>query len=301
MSNTTDLHNIGTTATQDAVKATIPSISTQRIVVIGAGTMGRAIAVGMVRAGVTHAHHLTLVDHVRERAQALADELGAQTTTDTAETCRTADIILLCVKPPDVEPVLRMLVATGALTHQPLVISIAAGVRIAMIEATIGATVPVARAMPNTASVIGLGMTVICAGTHATAEHLATAQTIFGTLGRCLTLAERHFDAVTALSASGPAFIYVVLEALADGGVQCGLSRDVATILAAQMTLGAAQMVSTTGRHPAALKDDVTTPGGCTIAGLLTLEDGRIRSILARTVEVTARVAAGLAQERATK
>jgi pyrroline-5-carboxylate reductase len=258
--------------------------------------MGRSIAAGMVAAGVTTANRLMISDHATDRAQTLARELGASAAADNTVACRDADVILLCVKPKEIVPVLQELVATGALVHRPLVISIAAGVCIDAIEAAIGDAVPVVRAMPNTASVIGRGMTAICRGTHATDDALAIAHIIFGTLGRSVTLEERHFDAVTAVSASGPAFIYVILEALADGGVQCGLPRGVATELAAQMALGAASMVLTTGRHPAALKDDVTTPGGCTIAGLLALEDGRIRSVLARTVEITAGVAAGLAR-----
>ncbi len=123
---------------------------------------------------------------------------------------------------------------------------------------------------------------------------MAIAIEIFSTMGRTLELEEKHMDTVTALSASGPAFIYVVLEALADGGVMRGLPRQAAIELAAQMTLGAAEMVLATGRHPASLKDDVTTPAGCTIAGLLALEDGRVRSVFARTVEIAAKAASGL-------
>lgn len=257
--------------------------------------MGRAIATGIIRAKLVSASNVSISDHLHERAIALANDIGVQAAGDNTVACQQANIVVLCVKPKDVVPVLRQLVASGALAHRPLAISIAAGTRIATIEAALENAVPVVRAMPNTASVIGRGMTVVCAGTHATDAEVGIARALFEPLGRCLTLEERHFDAVTALSASGPAFIYVMLDALADGGVQCGLPRDVATLLAAQMTLGAAEMALTTGRHPAALKDDVTTPGGCTIAGLLVLEDGRIRSVLARTVETTARVAAGLA------
>jgi pyrroline-5-carboxylate reductase len=129
---------------------------------------------------------------------------------------------------------------------------------------------------------------------HSTSAHLAQATAIFQSVGHCITLDEAHLDTVTAVSASGMAFMYVVIEALTDGGVSCGLPRDTALELVAHMTRGAAEMVLTTGHHPAALKDDVTTPGGCTIAGLMVLEDGRARSVLARTIETTRRVAAGL-------
>jgi pyrroline-5-carboxylate reductase len=145
--------------------------------------------------------------------------------------------------------------------------------------------------MPNTPCAIRKGTTVLSPGRRATEEHLQAARAFFEPLGGVLELDEGHLDAVTGLSASGPAFLFLILEALAEGGVQCGLPRGVALELAARMAQGAAAMVLETGRHPAALKDEVTTPAGCTIAGLLALEDGRIRSVLARAVERAAQVA----------
>ena len=203
-------------------------------------------------------------------------------------------IVILCVKPKDVATVAEGLKATKALAHGPLVLSISAGVSSGFIEGILGDSTPVVRAMPNTPCLIGKGMTVVAKGSHATDEHVAIAREIFSTLGRCIELEEKHMDTVTGLSASGPAFIYIIIEALADGGVMRGLPRQVATELVAQMTLGAAEMVLTTGKHPAALKDDVTTPAGCTIAGILALEDGRVRSVLARAVETAAKVAGEL-------
>jgi pyrroline-5-carboxylate reductase len=150
--------------------------------------------------------------------------------------------------------------------------------------------------MPNTPCAISKGMIVLSRGAHAGDAHVAMARELFSPLGRVLELDEKHMDTVTGLSASGPAFIYVVIEALSDGGVMRGIPRAVATELVAQMTAGAAEMVLATGRHPAALKDDVTTPAGCTIAGILALEDGRVRSVLARAVETAARVAGELAK-----
>jgi pyrroline-5-carboxylate reductase len=190
--------------------------------------------------------------------------------------------------------VLAAMTAADTLGDDTLVVSIAAGVSIATLEQGTGGRVAVVRAMPNTASAIGRGCTVLSGGTHATEAHLALAQAIFTAVGHVLRLDERHLDAVTAVSASGPAFVYVMLEALTDGAVSCGLPRAAAMELVTRMTLGAAEMVLATGRHPAALKDDVTTPGGCTIAGLMALEDGKMRSVLARAVETTTRVAAGL-------
>ncbi len=265
-----------------------------RTAVIGCGTMGRAIATGLLRARVIGASTLTLADRVPGTAETLALELGAAAAPDAAAAAAGANVVLLCVKPGDVAPALKALTHADAFTPRSLLISIAAGVTTDTIEALVGPAIPVIRAMPNTPCRIGAGMTVITAGSAATPEHLALARRFFEPLGRCITLEEKHFDAVTAVSASGPAFIYVVIEALADGAVQCGLPRPVATELVAQATVGAARMVLETGTHPAALKDDVTTPAGCTIAGLLSLEDARVRSALARAVETTARVAAGL-------
>jgi pyrroline-5-carboxylate reductase len=257
----------------------------RRVAVIGAGTMGRAIASGIVQAGVIAANRVAVVDRTAATAEALARDLSVVAMADIGAACDGADVVLLCVKPKDVHDVVA---------HGPLFISIAAGVRIAAIEQVLNDNTPVIRAMPNTPCSIGRGMTVVSRGTHATEGQLETARAIFSTVGRCIALEEKHLDVVTALSASGPGFIYVVMEALADGGVMCGLPRNVATELAAQATLGAAEMVLATGRHPASLKDDVTTPGGCTIAGLLLLEDNGVRSALARTIELTTRVAAGL-------
>lgn len=278
----------------DSTTPGVHALAGRRIALIGAGTMGRAIAGGLHGAGAFPAAELRVVDHHAAAAVALAGDITGATVADAATACADADLVLLCVKPKDVAGVLDDLVARGALAHAPLLVSIAAGVSIATLEAATGGALPVVRAMPNTACQIGKGCTVVSGGTHATARHLAWADAIFSSVGRCLGLDERHLDAVTAVSASGPAFIYVVLEALTDGAVSCGLPRAAAMELVARMTLGAAEMVLTTGRHPAALKDDVTTPGGCTIAGLMVLEDGRARSVLARTIETTARVAAGL-------
>ncbi len=140
-------------------------------------------------------------------------------------------------------------------------------------------------------------MTVICPGTYADKQHMETAQRIFSAVGECIDLEESHFDAVTGLGGSGPAYLYLIIEALADGGVRVGLPRDVALKIVTQTVLGAANMVQKTGRHPAALRDDVTTPAGCTIAGLLLMEDGKIRSVLARAVEEATHTAGQLGKK----
>jgi pyrroline-5-carboxylate reductase len=183
----------------------------------------------------------------------------------------------------------------GTLDHHPLVISIAAGLATPALAAQAPGC-PVVRAMPNTPCAIGKGVTVLAKGPGAEDQHLAMTRVMFTALGAVLELEEKHMDTVTGLSASGPAFIYMVLEAMAEGAVMCGLPRNVSLELAARAALGAAEMVLATGRHPAALRDEVTTPAGCTVAGLLMLEDGRLRSVVARGVEMAARVAGGLSK-----
>ena len=211
--------------------------------------------------------------------------------TDNPVAVRDADIVLLCVKPYGVEAVCREIaphMKAGA-----LLISVAASVPTTFIEELVGDQ-RVVRAMPNTPAVIGRGMTGICAGATAGPEDQATAQRLFDAIGRSVVLDEKHMDAVTGLSASGPAFIYVVLESLAEAGVKVGLPRDVATLLASQCTLGAADMVLQSGNHPALLKDAVTTPAGCTIDGLLELEEGGVRVTLIKAVVKAAERAAEL-------
>lgn len=269
-------------------------LSEKRIALIGSGTMGRTIAGGLLRSGKVSGANVVATARTKATADRLGAELGIATTTDNAEAAKSADIVILCVKPKDVEKAAETLSTKGALQKGPLVISIAAGISTAFLESHLPANVPVLRAMPNTPCFIGKGMTVVSKGSHASDEDVTLAREIFLPLGRFIELEEKHMDTVTGLSASGPAFIYIIIESLADGGVMRGLPRYVATELVAQMTLGAAEMVLTTGKHPAALKDDVTTPAGCTIAGILALEDGRIRSVLARGVETAARVAGEL-------
>lgn len=262
------------------------------IAIIGIGTMGRAIASGLVHTGVVAASQLALADRDVSVARELASQLtGARVASDVSSACESADVVLLCVKPNDVAQVLAGL---HTLPAHALVVSIAAGVTLSTLEELTGGQRPVVRAMPNTPCLIAQGHTVLSAGRHATPEHLLVVEQIFRALGTCQVLAEKHLDAVTALSASGPAFVYVMIEALAAGGLACGLPRDVSTFMAARTALGAAAMVLDTGSHPAELRDQVSSPGGCTIAGLLALEDGGFRSVVSRAVEVTTRTAAGL-------
>jgi len=261
------------------------------IAILGCGTMGEAILAGLRRS--VEAPDVVVVS-ARRRATAarLADAYGVAATTDNAAAAGQADISLLCVKPQAAGAVLDAPGVTEALQGR-LLISICAGITTARL-AHWAPGAAVVRAMPNTPCLIREGMTVVSPGPRSTDDHVAQAVSVFEAVGRCRVLDEKHLDAVTGLSGSGPAFACVILEALADGGVRMGLPRDVAVELAAQTFQGAARMVLETGKHPAALKDEVTTPAGCTIAGLLTMEDGRIRSILARTIEEAANTASTL-------
>jgi pyrroline-5-carboxylate reductase len=225
-----------------------------------------------------------------ERVDTLRERLGVGGTLSNARAAEAADVILLTVKPRTVPAVLEEI--RGVVSPERLLVSVAAAVSTRFIEERLGADVPVVRAMPNTPCLLKRGMTGICAGRHATAEHLDLATFLFDAVGRTVVVDEKHMNAVTGLSASGPAYVYVMIESLAEGGVKVGLPRDVATQLAAQTVLGAATMVLETGEHPAKLKDTVTTPAGCTIDGLLELEEGGLRVTLIKTV-VTATRRAG--------
>ncbi|KDN44917.1 putative PRO3-delta 1-pyrroline-5-carboxylate reductase [Tilletiaria anomala UBC 951] len=214
------------------------------------------------------------------------------------EAAQESDIVLLACKPHTVKEVLAQEGMKQALEGK-LVCSICAGLRIEQIRAWVSPTTKVVRAMPNTPSKIREGMTVLTplAPSPTSEQDKALLLSIFTAVGRARFLDEKHFDACTALAGSGPAFAMVFLEAMADGGVMMGLPRPEALELAAQTMQGAARMALQSGLHPAAIKDSVTTPGGCTIAGLLNLEDGRVRSTVARSIQAATEHAAGLGQK----
>jgi pyrroline-5-carboxylate reductase len=254
----------------------------KRLAVLGAGKIGGLLVRAFLRQGLVAPEQLRATVRHPDRATALARELGTTVSTDNLAAVCDADVVLVCVKPLQVADVLSTIRAE--LGPATLVISVAAAVPTQFIEQQLGSQVPVVRAMPNTPCAIGAGMTGLCAGRFATAAHLETARALFEAVGRTVIVDERLMDAVTGLSASGPAFLYVVLESLIDGGLKVGLPRDVATQLAAQTMLGAARMALETGDHPALLKDAVTTPAGCTIDGILELEEGKLRVTLIKAV-----------------
>lgn len=252
--------------------------------------MGETLIRGLLSAAAVEPSEIVATAGHVERIRKLGTELGVETTLENAEAVAGTELVLLCVKPQTAEAVLEEI--RGTLGPDQMLISILASVTTGYIERRLRGEIPVVRAMPNTPSLIAAGMTALCGGRWAGEEQLAVAESLFAPLGRTMVVDERHMDAVTGLSASGPAFIYVVIEALAEGGVKVGLPRKVATELAAQTCLGAAKMVIDTGSHPALLKDEVTTPAGCTIDGILKLEEGGLRVTLIKAiVEAKARAA----------
>ena len=263
-------------------------LSLDRVAVIGAGKMGVTMIQALLERTNLGPEQIVATRKHAPPLEELAKDKGVQTTTDNREAATGADVILLCVKPHTIGEVIDEI--GSELAESQMVVSIAAGVTSAQIDERLPGQIPVVRAMPNTPSLIGAGMTAVCGGQWAADTHLETARQIFAVMGRSLILDEKYFDAVTGLSASGPAFVYIIIEALAEGGVKVGLPRDVATKLAAQACLGASKMVLETEAHPALLKDAVTTPAGCTMDGILTLEEGGLRvTLIKAVVEATRR------------
>jgi pyrroline-5-carboxylate reductase len=266
----------------------------QTLGVIGAGVMGCTLIRGLCDSGAISRERIWASAKTAATCERAALSLGIPVEQDYRRQVADSGLILLCVKPRQAAGVLATLREAG-LKPGTLLISIMAGATTEALESMLATDNPLVRAMPNTPCIVRAGMSVVCAGKHASADHLARAQQVFEAVGQCLAVDESHFNAVTALSGSGPAYQYLIMEALADAGVRVGLPRQLALKLVAQTVLGSAKMVQTTGRHPAELRDDVTTPAGCTIGGLMMLEDGKIRSVLARAVEEATSIAAQLA------
>jgi pyrroline-5-carboxylate reductase len=259
--------------------AQLPNV---RIAVLGTGKMGGILLQAFLKQNLFAPDQIHATVAHPERALALSTQWGVDVSTDNRAAVEKADLILLGVKPfqiPDLVAQIR-----PALTPQKTIVSFAASVKTAAIEEAVGMEIAVIRAMPNTPSALGAGIAGLCRGKYVSDTQMELAQRIFETVGRTVTVDEKHMDAVTGLSASGPAFIYIILESLAEAGVKVGLPRDTATLLAAQTTFGAAKMVLDTGYHPALLKDAVTTPAGCTIDGILELEEGGLRVTLIKAV-----------------
>jgi pyrroline-5-carboxylate reductase len=254
-----------------------------RVAVLGAGKMGGILLQAFLKNNLLAPEQIIATVQHTERAQALSAQFGVEVTTDNLAAAQQADVILLGVKPIQVPALIEEIKA--ALTPKKTVLSFAASVKTRAIEDGAGCELAVIRAMPNTPAMLAAGITALCGGRFVSPEQMAVAQKIFQTVGKTVVVDEKHMDAVTGLSGSGPAFLYIIIEALAEAGVNVGLPRDVATLLAAQTTLGSARMVLETGYHPALLKDAVTTPAGCTVDGILELEEGGLRVTLIKAVK----------------
>jgi pyrroline-5-carboxylate reductase len=255
---------------------------TNTIGFIGAGQMARALAQGFARAKLVPADRLVAWDPVPEAGQAFVKETGAALVQGNAEVVQRADVVFLAVKPQSMSQVFAEL--AGKVSRDKLVVSIAAGITLARLCDGLK-TDRVVRVMPNTPALVGRGASAYALGPGASAADGKLVGDLLSAVGRALEVNEKLLDAVTGLSGSGPAFVYVMIEALSDGGVRMGLPREVANVLAAQTVLGAAEMVLSSGEHPAALKDKVASPGGTTIAGLAALEDRGLRGALIAAVE----------------
>lgn len=266
---------------------------------LGGGSMATALVGGLVASGAVPADRVIVSDVKPERLAELADEHGVRTTTDNAELVAKADVVVLAVKPQVVDRVLG--VVAGAWAPEKLLVSVAAGVPAAAMEARLPDGARVIRTMPNTPATVRAGATAIAPGARAGDADLATARGLFRAVGHVVTLDESLLDAVTGLSGSGPAYVMLMIEALADGGVKVGLGRDAALLLAAQTVFGSAKLLLETGEHPGKLKDMVTSPGGTAIAGLHTLETGGLRRTLIDAVETASKRAAELGELMAKK
>jgi pyrroline-5-carboxylate reductase len=253
------------------------------IAFLGSGNMAEALVKGLLRAHVAEPGEIVCSDRREERGPELTQRYGVRFTRSNRDAVERSDIVILSVKPQVMNKLLDEI--APALDQRKLVISIAAGVPIAAIERRVGHGVRIVRTMPNTPALVGAGATALSGGEHATEDDLRQARALFDAIGKTVEVDEPLLDAVTGLSGSGPAYIFLVIEALSDAGVKMGLPRATAQELAAQTVLGSAKLLIETGEHPGRLKDQVTSPGGTAIAGLHTLEAGGLRTTLMNAVE----------------
>ncbi|MBN1574709.1 MAG: pyrroline-5-carboxylate reductase [Deltaproteobacteria bacterium] len=250
---------------------------------LGSGNMAEALIRGILGTGRAGADRIIATDISRDRLKYISETYSVKTAENPVDMARGSDVIFIATKPAQIGEALRSV--NDVIDQKKLVISIAAGITIAFIEQRLKKNVPVIRVMPNTPALVLAGMAALSAGSSATDEHMQIALSIFSAVGEAVVVDEGLIDAVTALSGSGPAYVFMVIEAMADGGVKAGLSRHIALKLAAQTVMGAAKMVIETGRHPGELKDMVTSPGGTTIEALSVLEDNGVRGAFIEAVE----------------
>lgn len=257
--------------------------------------MAEALLAGLLRKGVAAAEHLTVSDPNGHRRELLAERFGVAVHADNRTAAHGAELVVFCVEPQVLDAVLDEVVSS--LQSRPLVISVAAGYPISRLQAHLETATRLVRAMPNTPSTIGEGVTAVSLAPGLSSEDQDRTRCLFESVGKVVVVEERLMDAVTGLSGSGPAYVFAMIEALADGGVLMGLPRGTAQVLAAQTVAGAARMLLEQGTHPAVLKDRVASPGGTTIAGLSSLEQGRLRATLMSAVTAAAQRSQELGKE----
>jgi len=270
-----------------------------RLGFLGGGNMAAALIKGLLHGQVVPPERIMASDVKTERLEQLHAAHGIRTTLDNHALLRESDVVVLAVKPQVIDRVLSEV--GSAVRADQLVVSVAAGVPIEALEGRLPAGSRIVRAMPNTPATVQAGATAIAGGAHAVADDLRVARELFEAVGRVVELDEGLLDAVTGLSGSGPAYVMLIIEALADGGVKVGLHRDTALLLAAQTVFGSAKLLLETGEHPGRLKDMVTSPGGTAIAGLHTLESGALRKTLIDAVESATRRSVELGEQMAAR
>ncbi len=260
-----------------------PVLKNQTVAILGTGNIGRALLGGLLRGDDLPAERIRVTRRTPPALDALAEQFpGIQTGTDNVAAAQGASVIVLAVKPQHIGGLLGQI--RGHVAPDAVVLSVLAGITTDAIREALGDEIAVVRAMPNTPALVDEGATAIAAGQHASEAHLVLAQEVFESVGKVEVIPESLMDAVTGLSGSGPAYVYMVIEALTDGGVKQGLPRPTSLRLAAQTVLGAAKLAVETGKHPAILRDEVTTPGGTAIAAVADLESHGLRTMLINAV-----------------
>jgi pyrroline-5-carboxylate reductase len=267
---------------------------TRKVAFLGGGNMGEALISGLIRSGGRSADEIMVTNRREERARELAGKYGVSATLDNGEAVRWADVLVLMAKPQDMKTLLEQI--RDHVTTEKLVISFAAGVRTSFVEMHLSADIPVVRVMSNVPVMVDEAMSVISAGSVAEDKHLAVAEELLGYVGRVLRLKEKHLDAVTATSGSGPAYFFLLAEAMIEACILLGLSRDVATELIIQTMLGSAKMLRDTGKHPVELREMVTSPGGTTIEAIRRLEEAGVRAAFLNAIDAACKRSLELAQ-----
>ena len=266
----------------------------RRVALLGGGKMGEALMSGLIRSGGRSVDEIMVTCRREERARELAGKYGVTASLDNAEAARWANVLVLMAKPQDMEVLLEQI--RGDVTADDLVISFAAGVRTSFAEKHLPVDVPVVRVMSNVPVMVDEAMSVVSPGSHAEDKHVAIAEELLGYVGKVLRLPEVHLDAVTATSGSGPAYFFLLAEAMIEACILLGLSRDVATELIIQTMLGSAKMLRDTGKHPVELREMVTSPGGTTIAAIRHLEEAGVRAAFLNAIDAARHRSAELAQ-----